>query len=336
MVLLRALVRSASAMGVDPRTLCARLELAPARLEEDDAVPTLVLAKAWLLAPELSGDPLFGLHAGAHAELGAYDVLDYLFFTSATLEQGLRATEQFQRVLSELWRVELITGDDPRAGRVAYFRHWVPNDYVQPLWHAWDYFVAGALHRVRSALGDAVAPRLVRLMHAPVEPRDEYERCFGCPVEFGHPVGELVFDRALLSRPLLSSNPSLHRIVRRHAQDLLARVRSDHDVLARARALLPSLIGDPALTSAALAARLGVSVRSLQRSLAERGTTYKELVDGAREELSVRSLEAGTSSVQEIALSVGFESQAAFTRAFRRWRGQSPTEYQRAARARLA
>ncbi len=329
MVLLRALARAGGAMGVDPRSLCSRLGLPPARLEEDDSVPTLLLAKAWLLAPELSGDPLFGLHAGEQAELGSYDVLDYLFFTSPTLEDALRSTEQFQRVLSDIWRVELIVEPE-----VAYFRHWVPNEYVEPLWHAWDFFFAGSLKRVRSALGEPVVPRAVRLMHAPVEPQAEYERCFGRPVVFGHAVGEFVFERSLLARPLLSSNPSLHRLVRRHAMDLLAHVRSDQDLLVRARALLPELIAQPRLSVSAVAARLGVSPRTLQRALGQHDTSYKQVLDRYREELSVRRLEAGTLSIGEVALSVGFESQAAFTRAFRRWRGASPSEFQRAARAR--
>lgn len=329
MVLLRALVRAAAASGVDADVLCARLDLRPTQLEEDVSVPTILLARAWHLAPELSGDALFGLHAGQRAELGAYDVLDYLFFTAPTLERALRSTEEFQRILSDIWRVELLVERD-----VARFRHWVPADYVEPLFHAWDYFFSGALARVRSALGQDVAPRAVRLMHRRVDPVAEYERCFGCPVEFEQPIGEFVFDASLLARTLVSSSPSLHRLVRRHAQDLLGRTRSDLDVLVRARAVLPELVSDPRLSIATLAARLGVSARTLQRELAEHGTSYKELLDKAREDRSVRSLEAGVLTVQEIAVSVGFESQAAFTRAFRRWRGETPTAFQRRARAR--
>jgi AraC-like DNA-binding protein len=329
MVLLRALIRAADAMGVDPRVFCARLDLGMARVEEDASVPTLLLARAWLLAPELSGDPLFGLHAGEHAELGAYDVLDYLFYTSATLEQALRSTEQFQRVLSDIWRVELIVEPD-----VARFRHWVPDDYVQPLWHAWDYFFSGSFKRVRAVLGPGVVPRAVRMMHAPAEPRAEYERCFGCAVEFDQPIGEFVFDAAILKQPLLSSNPSLHRVVRRHAHELLARVSSDRDLLVRARTLLPDLLPDRRLSLAMLAVRLGVSTRTLQRGLGEHGTGYKQLIDQVREELAVRRLEPATLSVQEVATSLGFDSQASFTRAFRRWRGESPTAFQKAAKAR--
>jgi len=91
------------------------------------------MAQAWQVAPELSGDPLFGLHAGEHTEIGSYDILDYLFLTSATLGDACRALEHYHRIVSEIWRLDLLVDGD-----VARFRQWVPADFVEPLRHAWD------------------------------------------------------------------------------------------------------------------------------------------------------------------------------------------------------
>ena len=323
MVLLRGLVHAASAVGVDRQQLLARLGVSEAELERDTSVPTLVQAQAWQIAPELSGDPLFGLHAGEHAEIGSYDILDYLFLTSATLGDACRALERYHRIVSEIWRLDLL-----HEGDVARFRQWVPAQFVEPMRHAWDYFFSGALKRIRSSLPRAVSPRAVHLMHAQPANAAEYERRFGCPVTFGHPIGEFVFDAKWLAVPLLSSNPTLHRLVRRHADELLARVPSDQDLLVRARTLLPVLLREPSLSLAQLAEQLGVGERTLQRKLADHGITYKELLDKTREEHAMRSLESGAISVQELAYELGFSSTAAFSRAFRRWRGVSPSEWQ--------
>lgn len=329
MVLLRGLVHAASAVGVDRGRLLGRLGITEAELERDTSVPTLLMVQAWQAAPELSGDPLFGLHAGAHAEIGSYDLLDYLFLTSATLADACRALERYHRIVSEIWRLDLVVDGD-----VARFRQWIPADFVEPLRHAWDYFFAGALKRIRGALPPAgVAPRAVHLMHAaPADPaaRAAYERALGCPVSFGHPIGEFVFDAGYLALPLLSANPTLHRLVRRHADELLARVPSDQDLLVRARTLLPVLLEDPALSLASLAEQLGVGERTLQRKLAEHGITYKELVQQTREEHAIRALESQALSVQELAYELGFDSTAAFSRAFKRWRGMAPSEWQQA------
>ncbi len=325
MVLLRALTRSAKALGVAPGELCSRVGVTSAQLEIDTSIPTVVLAQAWGLAPEMSGDPFFGLHAGQHAELGSYDVLDYLFLTAPTLGDGCRAVERYYRVITDIWRIGLVVD-----GGVARFQHWIAPSWVEPLVHAWDYFFSGAFKRFRAATTGDFHPRVVRLMRSAPSDAREHEALFGCPVEFAQPVGEFVFGAELLSLPLVSANFALHRLVRRHADDLLARVPSERDLLDRARRLIPDLLSDSSLSLATLATRLGVGERTLQRALGEQGLTYQRLIDRMREEHAVRELEAGALSMQEIAFSVGFNGPAAFTRAFKRWRGVSPTEFRRA------
>jgi AraC-like DNA-binding protein len=328
MVLLRGLVQAAAQVGVDRTSFCAALGVALADLEGDGAVPTLVVARAWHLAPEMSGDPCFGLHAGSKAELGSYDILDYLFATSSTLGEACLAMERYHRLLAEIWRVELVV-----EGTTARFRLRVPRDYVEPLAHAWDYFFAGALRRMRSAVPTPISPRMVHLMRArPADP-DEYVRVFGCPVEFSHPVGEFVFDAAHLELPLVSSNRALHRLVRRHAEQLLSRLPAEGDLLEQSRSVLAELLPDGPPGVALLARRLGVSERTLQRKLGERGLSYKQLLDLVREEVAVRVLEAGVVTVSDLAFRLGFQSVAAFSRAFHRWRGVSPSEFRKSTTA---
>jgi AraC-like DNA-binding protein len=322
MVLLRGLVHAASAVGVDPVTLLARIGVTEQELERDTSIPTHVFAQAWQVAPELSGDPLFGLRAGEHAELGSYDVLDYLFLTSATLGDACRALERYYRIVTEIWKLDLLV-----EGDVARFRLWVPPEVVEPLRHAWDYFFSGSFKRIRGALVNTV-PTEVHLMHAQHADVREYERVFRCPVTFSHPIGEFVFDARLLERRLATANATLHRLVRRHAEELLARVPSDQDLLVRAQTLLPVLLDRPELSLAYLADQLGVGERSLQRKLAEHGITYKDLVQRVREDHAMRGLESQAITVQELAYTLGFASTAAFSRAFKRWRGMSPSEYQ--------
>ncbi|MDQ3340701.1 MAG: AraC family transcriptional regulator [Myxococcota bacterium] len=327
MVLLRGLVHAASACGVDRAQLLAKVGVSEHALEHDLSVPTVVIAQAWQVAPQLSGDPLFGLHAGDKAEIGSYDILDYLFLTSATLGDACHALARYHRIVSEIWRLSLRVD-----GPTARFQQWVPPPFVETLRHAWDYFFAGALKRIRSALPAKLVPREVHLMHSAVGDLHEYERVLGCRVAFDHPIGEFVFDASYLEQRLLSSNPTLHRLVRRHADELLARVPSDQDLLVRAQTLLPVLLKDPQLSLAGLAEQLGVGERTLQRKLADHKLTYKQLVQRAREEVAIRGLESGALSVQELAYELGFNSTASFSRAFRQWRGMAPSEWQTQAR----
>jgi AraC-like DNA-binding protein len=330
-LLLRGLVKAAEAVGVNRSELCAGLGMEPSELDSDDPIPTPMFVRAWQLAAELSKDPHFGLHAGQHAELGSYDVVDYLFVTSATLGDACRMMSSYYRIVTDIARVDLVI--DEQIGR---FRHWVPPDYVMPLRHAWDFFFAAALKRIHAVAQEPVELLAIHLMQP--EPADarEYRKVFGYPVQFGHPVSEFVFDPRYLEVTVVSSNPSLHRLVQRHARELLARLPVEGDLLTRASAMVGELLADPKLSLQLLSRRLGVSDRTLQRKLADHGMSYTLLVERAREELAVRQLEVGALSISELAFRLGFNSVRAFTRAFKRWRGVAPREFQQQARARLS
>jgi len=75
---------------------------------------------------------------------------------------------------------------------------------------------------------------------------------------------------------------------------------------------------------------LDVSVRTLQRRLAEKGLTFETLLRADRLGLAARLLETTDARVLDIALELGYSDHAHFTRAFRRWTGLAPLHYRRA------
>ncbi len=98
-------------------------------------------------------------------------------------------------------------------------------------------------------------------------------------------------------------------------------------VSARLRELFQSLHPEvrPALRRIAEAS--GIAPRTLQRRLAEEGTSYFELLDTWRFETALLLLELPRKSIGEIAEETGYRDPAHFIRAFRRWTGQSPNKY---------
>jgi AraC-like DNA-binding protein len=78
---------------------------------------------------------------------------------------------------------------------------------------------------------------------------------------------------------------------------------------------------------ASVAAVMSLSVRSLQRALGDAGTSFQELLDEARRVLALRWIEDRARSLKQISNDLGFGQSPAFTRAFRRWTGRSPSAY---------
>ena len=78
---------------------------------------------------------------------------------------------------------------------------------------------------------------------------------------------------------------------------------------------------------ATAARELHVSGRTLRRRLADEQTTFKAGRDGVLWEVVEALLSNRMLTVEAVTLSVGFADVAAFSNAFKRWAGTSPTEY---------
>ncbi|MFN0248423.1 MAG: helix-turn-helix transcriptional regulator [Kofleriaceae bacterium] len=103
-------------------------------------------------------------------------------------------------------------------------------------------------------------------------------------------------------------------------------------VVAQVRKQLISEMDGADSSIESVAKRLGMSARSLQRRLADEKTRYNDLLAEVREEFAKRYLARGTVSASEVAYLVGFTEPPAFFKAFKRWTGMTPREFQLGAR----
>lgn len=89
---------------------------------------------------------------------------------------------------------------------------------------------------------------------------------------------------------------------------------------------------DETLDLAGLASRLAVSPRTLSRVLAEGAReNFRTFIGRVRVDAVARSLMSSDQDILGLALDAGFSSKAAFNRAFRLYRGTTPSEFRRRA-----
>jgi AraC-like DNA-binding protein len=72
---------------------------------------------------------------------------------------------------------------------------------------------------------------------------------------------------------------------------------------------------------------VGMSTRSLQRRLADNGTSFHQLLDQTRFDVAKQLLQDESINVTEISFELGYANPANFTRAFQRWAGLSPRQH---------
>ena len=178
----------------------------------------------------------------------------------------------------------------------------------------------------RANFGGALTPRRVALRRAAPADPGPYERLFGCPVSFGADANRLSIGLAEADHALPTGNRDLAAMHDRALVEQLARL-DKKDVMARFRASLLERMSSGDLSEDNLARDLNMSRRSLQRRLAEAEATYQSLVDETRRDMALRYLEDRGKSATDIAFLLGYSQQSAFTRAFRRWTGKSPSAY---------
>ena len=190
-----------------------------------------------------------------------------------------------------------------------------------------DAFVALAV-RVCRVLRDRTYNPLSVSLRRPAPPDEApFRRYFRVPVVFGAQADVLVFDKSSFEARLEGGNAELARLNDQVVVSHLAKLGLDRFARKLQLLLVEALPqGEPSESD--VASRLGTSVRNLQRRLADEGTSYKEVLDDTRRQLARSYLAEARYSISEIAYLLGFGAASSFTRAFRRWEGTSPSEFQ--------
>ena len=102
-------------------------------------------------------------------------------------------------------------------------------------------------------------------------------------------------------------------------------------VATQVRTLLIRMLPSGKVDQDAIANKLYRSASTLQRQLSAEGTSYRDILAETRESLAKQYLADQEYSPSDVAFMLGFADQSNFGRAFKRWTGMSPGEYQKAA-----
>ncbi|MGH8433964.1 MAG: AraC family transcriptional regulator [Pseudomonas sp.] len=318
----RLLYEALAELGLDPTEVYRRVyhhrrvavPTIDNRLEHDNA-PLF-----WQALPEITGDPDIGLHLGEVMKPRLLDVVGYLLLASSDLRQALDSFVRFQHIISGGLAAQLhVEGEQARLV--------IDLNYlgVDPLRQQME-CVALLIRKLLALVSDDEF-RLSGLHFRHAQPRQlrEHLRLFGQAPLFGQAHDALLFPAALLQRPSRTANPGLHALLSDYAQRQLDGL-VENQLLNRLRYLLGLRLhaGDCSLRGCAR--ELGLSAAGLQRSLAARGYSLRQVREVVRRDRATELLRRGR-SIREVSRACGFAELSPFYRAFRRWHGETPEQH---------
>ncbi len=319
-------LEAVAAGGGRPERVLAAAGLTPADLADPDTmIPServLVLFDA--AAAEL-GDDAFGLHIGEAYDFGAIGTVAYAVLNAPSVGTALANFERYGRTHWQGGRLAL-----ELDGAEARLSHDVGAPGRDRARHYAEGAAVVAVNLVRRLVGTDWRPRQVLFAHPRPARTSEHGRILGVPIRFAAPVSvAVIFAAADLERPVPAADRRLLPIVQRHLDERLASTPEAGDWLASVRESIALGVCDGPPSIEAVAERLALSVRTLQRRLGAHGFVFKRMVDDVRRDLALRYLADGKNDLTEIAFLVGYSELSAFDRAFRRWTGSTPREHQK-------
>lgn len=284
-------------------------------------VPVKVLDTVLMHASSSIPDEAWGLKAARCWHPGNLGVLGHALLASSTLRTALTRIERYWRILGE--RATAHVADNADGFRFVYVLSDADPVVASVLP---DCVLSVVLDMCRTNTGEAICPLRVTLKRSrPADP-EPWIHFYGCPVEFDAVENEFMLSRDIVDRLLPASNRSLAGMFDKLLAEQLAKLSMD-DVVSRAKAAFVEQLASGEPSGEEIARSLHMSRRTFQRKLAEAETTYQRLVDDTRREMALRYIDDEVMSITDITFLLGFSGHSAFSRAFKRWTGLSPSDY---------
>ena len=273
----------------------------------------------WTALESVTGDPAFGVAMASRVTAETFQPPLFAALCSPDLRGAAERLAVHKRLIGPL---ALSVADVPEGLRVTV--SWPPDPVPPGGLVAFELAFIVALARLGTRV--RVLPAAITM---PSPPRgavgSAYRELLGVPFDAGAS-SSVTFSAADASRPFLTANDEMWRVfepeLRRRLADL-DRVESTAD---RVRAALLELLPAGRTDAGAVARRLALSARTLQRRLASEGTTFQGVLDRTRLALAHHYLDRPDVTVAEVAFLLGYDEPSSFYRAFHRWSGVTPQQ----------
>jgi AraC-like DNA-binding protein len=324
----RLACRRASEAGLDLAPLLREAGVTPQQIEDPGArLKVYSQIKLLTLIAAALPDPLLGFHLARDFEFRQLGLLHYVMASSDTLGDALQRAVRYSTIVNEGVSLKYREANDLLLSfdYVGVARH---SDR-----HQIEFWITAFVRGGRELSGRQVIARQVQFTHHHHGDCSEFSAYVGSDIEFGAARDAIVFPRAIGELPVVSADPYLNNMMVKFCDDALAQRAPGAGALRTSieNAIAPLLPHGKARLGE-VARTLGMGERTMARRLAAEGLSFGGVLDALRADLARRHVGESDYSISQIAWLLGYQEVSAFTHAFRRWTGSTPSAVRSRAR----
>ncbi|WP_210176161.1 AraC family transcriptional regulator [Agrobacterium bohemicum] len=308
-------------MGLRPSAVLRHAKLpSMLYLDETAVISTMQLFAVWKAIEVLSEDPAISIRLVENTSTANHKLAFLAASFAASYRDGLERIARFKRACSpDKMRFE------DGGGIVSLVTDWPSGTEPEPALSV-DASLAMLLELGRRGTGQRIVPVVVEYARKGL-PTATHEQFFGCPIRFGSNRDRLVLKSADLDLPFVGYNPEMLSIMTPALTAALGDIQAWGSVTEHIKLVLKRRLASGRPDIADVAQELGFSERTLQRRIGDGGTTFRALLDEARQELSRSLLLDASITIEEVAFLLGYNDSGSFYRSFKNWEKVTPRRW---------
>jgi len=304
----------------DPEPIFKKLSLDPQSAGNPTIrIPYAKIEALWLEMIDLVNEPYIGLKVAELWHPSTSGPLGYAWLASSTLRAGFERVVRYLHIITDGWRCEIKETEEEFS-----LVHYCCLDSLV-ITQQIEAHLATLVALCRYNYGQRLNPIAIYFAHPAPKKTRGYADFFRCPVYFNATDNRIVLSQSVVDRMLPSSNPVLTQLNDQIMLKYLQKM-DKANFIQRIKATITDQLPSGKVTDSSIAEALYLSRRSLHRKLQDETTTFREVLNGVRLELSQQYIHNSHLSLNEISFLLGFSEMSSFSRAFKRWTGTSPSK----------
>lgn len=310
-------------LGHDPEQIIRRAGLDPAVMSIPDTfIPYAKYRQLLVAAVEATGCVRFGLIMSEKLGPQSLGVVGFSMQQSTDVGAAFKVLAKFLHLHDQHGSIALESqGEYARIG-------YVIDDLDGPAAiQAIDVAAAIGHNLLKTLMGNNVRVRRYEFPYPQPEDLLPYAVLQGQELVFDTDSFGIVIERQYMEVPIANHDPHMANLLLDYMEAL--DMRAGEEITDKVALIVKDMLSTSECTLEAVAEMFKVTPRTLQNKLKREDTSFHEILERIRKTLALHYLRSSRMDLTNIALLIGYSDSSAFSRSFRRWYNETPSQWRK-------